>query len=328
MAAEKRKAKKSRGATSQGAGAGSRLKMFLRLHRENFAESLLELLKTPLATFMTVLVLGIALAMPTGLYLILKNGEAASEDLDTGVQIALFVKDEVSDEATKELVKTLRLSAETAAVTLITREEALTDFKARSGFGDVLEYLDTNPLPASIIVEPSAAFTASDAAESLLEKYQALPEIDIAQMDVKWVKRLNAYLGLGKKMVASLALLLSAGVLLIIGNTIRLAIQNRRSEIEIIKLVGATDAFIRRPFLYTGFWYGILAGLISLLLVTLVVLWLTASVVELAGLYESQFRLASLNALEVLALLGIAAGLGLAGAWLSVSKHLRAIEPR
>jgi cell division transport system permease protein len=155
-----------------------------------------------------------------------------------------------------------------------------------------------------------------------------LPQIDQAVLDLEWVQRLYSMMALGKRLVIALAALLALGVLLVVGNTIRLAIESRRDEIVIVKLVGGTNAFVRRPFLYTGLWYGLGGGILAWLIIGFGLFWLSSPVAELAGLYRSQFELQGLGIGDSLMMWLCGGLLGLAGAWLAVSRHLGAIEPR
>ncbi len=316
------------GATASQAGFFSRLGMAMKLHRQNFSGSLRGLFGQPTSSLMTITVLAISLALPATFHVLLKNGKAVSQGWNQGVEIALFLRPEISDSRAEALTRTLQLRSEVAATRLVSKEDALQEFKSRSGFGDAMDFLDENPLPAMILVTPTRAHSSPDSARALIATLAKEREVDVAQLDLEWVRRFQALLQLGDKLALALGLILAGGVVLIIGNTIRLAILNRRPEIEIVKLVGATDAFIRRPFLYTGFWYGALAGLVCWLLVTLLVFWLGGPVSRLAGLYQSSFRLDGLAMVESLWLVGAAILLGLLGAWISVSRHLKAIQPQ
>jgi cell division transport system permease protein len=210
---------------------------------------------------------------------------------------------------------------------VIGRQEALAEFRRLSGFGEALDLLGENPLPVVLLLQPSQRASTPEGAAALADRLGKLPEVDMAQLDLEWVRRLHAMTRTAERGIWVLVTLLSLAVLLIVGNTIRLEINNRRQEIEITKLVGATNAFIRRPFLYDGLWYGILGGLIAWLLITLSLLLLQGPVADLAGLYDSQFDLAGLSLGGSLVVLGGSGLLGLAGAWLAVGRHLAAIEP-
>jgi cell division transport system permease protein len=214
-----------------------------------------------------------------------------------------------------------------AEARLIDRAQALDEFRRLSGFGEAIELLDHNPLPAVVLVRPRDDIQGAAAVERMAQALEGYREIDLAQVDLQWVERLAAITGTIERGVLILAALLAGAVLLIIGNTIRLEIQNRHSEIEIVKLVGGTDAFIRRPFLYEGLWYGLLGGLIALALVLGSLYLLDGPVQRLAGLYESDFSLAVIDPASLLGVLLGGPLLGLAGAWLAVGRHLAEIQP-
>lgn len=210
---------------------------------------------------------------------------------------------------------------------LISREAALKEFQELSGFRAALKALVENPLPTVIVVQPGPQWITDDRAQNLLEKLARRPEVEAAQFDLQWVKRLQAIMAIVERGVLVLALFLSLAVLLIVGNTIRLGILNRREEIEISKLFGATNAFIRRPFLYTGFWYGLLGGVIAWFLVSGSFELLRGPVQGLAELYAGGFTLSGLGFEATLILLGSGALLGLFGSWVAVGRHLGEIEP-
>ncbi len=290
--------------------------------------SLGRIIRTPLPTLMTATVIGIALALPTGLYLLLENVQQISRDWEGVAQISLFLKPEINDEQQINIFSDRLYSqyVEISGIDVITPTRALAEYSELSGFGEALKALEENPLPAVLVIQP--ATTEVEATQHLLKKLEQLPEVDIAQFDMLWLKRLLTIIKIIRRGVLILAFLLSLAVLLIIGNTIRLAIYNRREEIEIYKLVGATDIFIRRPFLYVGFWYGLSGGLIAWLLVNTSFWLLQTPVKQLAILYESQLKLMTLDFLTSFVLLSCGAMLGLAGAWLAVGRHLKDIEPR
>ena len=247
---------------------------FLR-HAQVFFFSIGHLARTPLTTLMTLAVIGITLALPAGLYVLFDNLQRASHGWDAGVQISLFLKHDTSEHAANALVDKVRSMPEVAAVQYISRAQALTEFKRLSGFGDALDVLDSNPLPPVLVVRPTPGMSTPNQAQALVQTLSRLPGVDLAQLDLEWIKRLHAMLTLAQRGVLILAGLLALAVLLIIGNTIRLAILNRRSEIEVIKLIGGTDAFIRRPFLYAGLLQGFFGAVVAWLLVTLGLLLLS-----------------------------------------------------
>lgn len=306
----------------------SRLRMWVLGHREDSKRSLQELWQTPLNTLLTVLVIAVALALPTGLQVILKNAQQVAGSFEGSSQITLYLKLNTSEMVARDLTQRLQKDHQIASAEYQSPEQSLSEFKALSGFGDALDYLDSNPLPAVITVQPTSLASTPELAESVLQRLKLLPEVEEAQLDLAWLRRLYALMSVGERIATALAFGLGLAVVLIIGNTIRLAIENRRAEIEVIKLVGATDAFVRRPFMYSGIWYGVLGGLIAVVLVTITIWWLDEPVRELAGLYQSSYQVHGLGFVDVIRVVGFATLLGLGGSVISVNKHLNAIEPR
>jgi cell division transport system permease protein len=293
----------------------------------NFAvlvSSFRQIIHTPLPSVMTTTVIGIALALPAGLYVLLDNVQNISGEWGGIAQISLFLKPDVNERQVHNLADKLLNHNEIANVQVIMPEEALAEYKKLSGFGDALTALETNPLPPVLVIQPTNTDTST---ENLLEYLSRLPQVDIAQFDMLWLKRLFAIVKIVQRGVLLLAILLCLAVLLVIGNTIRLAIDNRHDEIEITKLVGGTDAFIRRPFLYTGFWYGLLGSLIAWLLIQLSFWLLQSPVQQLTALYYSDFEMITLNLSSSLTLIISGSSLGFLGAWVTVGKHLKQIQP-
>lgn len=300
---------------------------FLQRHAQVALDSLGRLYRNPVSSLMTAAVIAIALAMPAGLTLLLDNLERLSGSWDGQASMSVFLKNSVSTGAAETLATHVRKWPEVASVQLVTPEQALQEFSQRSGYADVLNTLDENPLPAVLIIMPADAYSEPATASALRERFSLLPETELAQLDLQWVQRLDAILDVANRITLIIGALLALAVLLVIGNTIRLEIQNRREEILVTKLIGATNGFVRRPFLYAGFWYGILGALIAWLVVVTGFWLLSEPVTRLAGLYQSDFSLET-RPLQLLGLL-IAGGavLGLLGSWLAVGRHLSTIEP-
>lgn len=300
---------------------------FLLRHAQVALDSLGRLYRGRIATIMTAAVIGIALAMPSGLYILLTNLDRLSGNWNGQASLSVFLKQDIADPAARALARTVQDWPEVAAVELITPNDALEEFRQHSGFADALEALDDNPLPAVLTIIPAPAHAGPDAANALREKFQALPETELAQLDLQWVQRLAAILEIAERGILVISVLFALAVLLVVGNTIRLEIQNRRDEIVVTKLIGATNAFVRRPFLYSGFWYGLLGAGIAWSMVQIGFALITGPAEHLAGLYQSSFTLQTLPGELFLALLAGGAGLGLLGSWLAVGRHLDAIEP-
>lgn len=300
---------------------------WLLRHAQMSLASLGRLSRSPVSTLMTAAVIGIALALPSGLHLLVDNVRALSGSWDGTASISLFLSDSVTDAQAEAVRRQVALRADVADTRLIDRAQALEEFRRLSGFGEAIELLDHNPLPAVVIVRPAADVQGAEAVGRIASELQAYREIELAQVDLQWVERLSAITGTIERGVMVLAVLLSGAVLLIVGNTIRLEIQNRHSEIEIVKLVGGTDAFIRRPFLYEGIWYGLLGASIALALVLGSLGLIDGPVQRLAGLYESDFALSVIDPVSLFGMLFGGPLLGLAGAWLAVGRHLADMQP-
>lgn len=301
-------------------------KAWLGHHLQVFLSSLGQLLRTPLPSLMTAAVIGIALALPAGLYVLLENARQISEGWDGSVQLSLFLKPDISQAEAEQIAADLRLHPEIAQVRVISRNQALDEYKQLSGFSNVLESLQTNPLPAVLVIQPHS--NSPNVAKELVNELKQNTAVEIAQFDMRWLKRLFAIMAMVQRGISILGALLALAVLLIIGNTIRLAIYNRRDEIEVNKLFGATDAFIRRPFLYSGLWYGFVGGLIAWLLLQISFWALQTPAKRLVALYYSDYQIIVLTFNETLLLLFAGTLLGLGGAWLAVSRHLRMIVPQ
>ncbi|UCB54465.1 MAG: cell division protein FtsX [Thiotrichales bacterium] len=319
--------KKNRTAPRKGPQKKSRLVSYLTHHLQMLIASLGYLTRQPVSTLMTSAVIAIALALPAGLYIALDNASRISADWDGSTLISLFLKPEVSIQQAEKLASRLRKSAEIEAVSIIDRDQGLKQFQKISGFGDAIEFLDDNPLPHVITVQPVVDQQRPDKVVHLVKKLQSENLVELAQLDMQWVKRLYTLLDLAQRGVWIVGSLLALAVLLIIGNTIRLDIQNRREAIEVSKLIGASDGFIRRPFLYTGLWYGISGGLLAWLLIAVSLGILENPVQELAVLYHSSYELTGLSSSDLASLILISCALGLGGSWLAVGRHLSDIEP-
>lgn len=302
-------------------------KVYLLRHAQVMMETLGRLFATPVSTLMTVAVVGISLALPVGLHIMLQNAQRVTNSWDTAAQISLFLKADVKADRIQALRERVQQRREVARAEVIAPDAALEEFRQHSGFGEALDALEDNPFPPVIVVYPRADYDRIENIESLLNDFKGYDEVELAQLDMQWIRRLYAIMDIGRRGVWVLGALLALAVLLIVGNTIRLAIENRRAEIEVMKLVGGTNGFVRRPFLYTGIFYGLFGGVLSWLLCSLALWLLSEPVNRLATLYQSDYRLATLDGETTLVLLGSSVLLGLAGAWLAVSRHLVAIEP-
>ncbi|MAM69849.1 MAG: cell division protein [Gammaproteobacteria bacterium] len=312
-------------AKKSGNSIASRISNSFRNHQQVAVDSLDRLLASISGTLMIWIMIAIAMALPLFLLLFLQNLQQFGSDLDEASQISVFMNTTTEMPRLEQLRDELLGRSEIQNVEIISAETALQEFQASSGFGDILSGLDENPLPPVLLVTP----LAQDAAvlQPLLASLQDYPEVDEVQFDLDWLQRLYGILNLAQRLTYMIGLLLALGVALVVGNTIKLAIENRRDEIVVVKLVGGTDAYVSRPFLYTGLWYGAGGGLIACVLILLAQLILQGPVSRLAGLYEGEFALVGLGISGFFMVLLLSAMLGWFGAWLSVLRHLRAIEP-
>ena len=297
-------------------------------HLQALVGSLGRLARSPLASFMTVLVIALALALPAALKVFVTNAQAATGNFASAVDVSVFLKTDVPLAKAQQLAQAAQQRADVAEVTLIPADKGLEDFKSYSGFGAALAALKENPLPHVLHVRPRAAASSAASLEALRGYFAAWPEVDLVQVDSEWVMRFNAILEVLRRLLLIAAALLGVGVLAVIGNTIRLEIQARRAEIEVIKLVGGSNAYVRRPFLYTGVLYGLGGALIAWGIIALIVTVLGDSVATLARLYGSRFVLSGLAPEEGGALIAAGVVLGWLGAWISAARHLARIEPR
>ena len=303
----------------------NRISAYLLHHLKSLLFSLDKIYQAPTTTIMTVAVIGITLSLPGGFYLFLKNIDAIAGDFRSSSQIGLYLDLDISEKKALALEKQIAKMENVTSTRFISRESSLEEFRQNSGFGKSIDTLSSNPLPHTIIVEPIEADTFT--IRNLLNSLQAMPEVEIAKLDTEWLERLYTIIEIAKRSVIIITILFAFAVLLIIGNTIRLDIQNRYQEIIVTKLIGATDAFIRRPFLYGGVWYGLLGGIISWLIVEIGYLAIAGPLERLNLLYQSDMNLITFSFHDFIILITSSTLLGLAGSWIAVARHLNQIEP-
>jgi cell division transport system permease protein len=278
------------------------------------------MLGKPWATVLTVGVMAVALALPLGLWLVLANVSRLSGEVQQSREISVFLQADVGADRARALADELRGRGDVAAVELRTPEQGIAQLR-EAGFGDAIDALDENPLPSVLVVAP-----AGDEA-LLADSLSNLPEAALVQHDALWRQRLDGWLRFGNRAALVLALLLGLGALLVVGNTVRLDIQSRREEIGVLQHLGATDGFIRRPFLYLGAWYGLAAGLVAIALLTLAALALRGPLAELAASYGSNFALGGFDLRAALAVVAGAGLLGWLGAGIVTGHYLRQTRP-
>ena len=319
---------KSRGANTARVNVFGLFLAWCSNHYRSCVLTLQRLLSQFTSSILTWLVIGIAMALPVGLYLFLTNLESVAGGWDGNAKLSVYLKTGVNESQALALQRDIFKHHMVDEVNYLSSEDALAEFEQISGFGDILQSLPNNPLPALLEVSLSTGRAEIEAINVLVDNIANQTAVDGVQLDLHWVQRLQAILALAKQLVLVLAALLSLAVLLVTGNTIRLAIESRKDEIVIIKLVGGTDAFVRRPLLYTGFWYGVGGALVATLIVQLSMSLLSSPADKLFGLYDFHFQLQFLAFGQAL-LLCVGGGLlGLLGAWVSVAQHLHKIQPK
>jgi cell division transport system permease protein len=308
-------------------GLMAAMKRGLELHRRAARESLEQWRQRPVANGLTTAVIGIALALPAGFFILTDNLQAVSANWQGAPKASVFLvpgAPTASHEATARAVEAMDAIT---AVELIHPDEALEAFEKAAGMSETLAMLETNPLPAVVVGEIRQGLTSADI-DRLTERLAALPDVDEVQVDREWLQRLNAVVAMIDRISLLIASTLALAVVLVVGNTIRLDIENRRAAIEISKLIGGTDAFVRRPFLYTGLWYGAAGGLLALFILMIGLLAMAGPARELAAIYDGIQPPGGPGLSSALTIIGSGLALGLAGAWLAVGRHLAEIEPR
>lgn len=303
------------------ADSRSRLGTWVDHHVYSLVASLGRMLRKPWATALTVGVMAVALALPLGLWAALANIERFTGDVEQSRQIALFLKPAVDAQRASALADELRARRDIAAIEVRTPEQGLAELREKSGLGEAIGTLEGNPLPSLLLITPKGD-------ELLLaESLKTLPDADLVQHDAGWRQRLDGWLRFGTRLAWVLAALLGLGALLVVGNTVRLDIQSRREEIGVLQLLGATDGFIRRPFLYLGACYGLAAGSLALALLTAADFALREPLAELARSYGSAFALHGFDLRYAAAIVVGAAVLGWLGAGLVTGHYLRQTRP-
>ncbi|MCC4615793.1 permease-like cell division protein FtsX [Xanthomonas campestris pv. asclepiadis] len=303
--------------------APSRVGVWIDHHLHSIAFSLGRAMRKPWATLLTIVVMALALALPLGLSIALDNVKLLAGSVQQSREINLFLKVEIGAEAAQALAGELRARPDVVRVTLRTPAQGLTELRESAKLDEAIDALGDNPLPTLLIVTPTE--TADDA--QLAGALQALPQADQVQHDALWRKRLDGWLRFGERLVQVLSALLGIGAVLVVGNTVRLDIQSRREEIGVLQLLGASDGFIRRPFLYLGAWYGLGAGAVALALIAASGLALRAPLAILADSYGSSFTLHGLDLLHSAMVLVGTLVLGWLGAWLVTGHFLRQTRP-
>jgi cell division transport system permease protein len=278
----------------------------------------------PISAWMTLIAIALALSLPTSMHVLVKNLQSLTHNNQSVPTISLFLKPTVTEQQANDLAELVKSQPEVLSTTVVTKDQALQDFKRISGLADTLTTLGENPLPNIVIITPKINELGETDAdlEDFTKRLKTYKEIDDVQIDIEWIQRLRAILRIAERIVAVVAALLAVTVLLVVGNTIRLDIENRKDEIRVTRLIGATNRYIRRPFLYGGLWLGLFGGFISLLVVNIALLFLVEPVSKLSALYGSSFNIGGIDLTTTLEVLAISSALGLIGAWLAVNRYL------
>ncbi|PWK83908.1 permease-like cell division protein FtsX [Fulvimonas soli] len=292
-------------------------------HGWSAAASLRRLAGRPVGTFLTVAVMGLALALPLAFYLLLANVQSLGDGLGRNAAVSVFLKPDQAGPQAELLAKTLRERADVAAVAVKTPQQGMDELATMQGFSGALHALDEhNPLPYVLEVTPRADLDAA-AFERLSADLRGERAVDLVQDSGQWRQRLDALLALGRRIVEALALLLAVAALLVVGNTVRVDIASRSEEIGVLTLMGASHAFVRRPYLYAGIWYGLFAGVLAVLLALAVEWALAGPVAQLGQVYGGRLRLGGLPPWLLLATPLASALLGWLGARLVSAWQLR-----
>ena len=303
------------------------LTSYVSHHQKTYKATFKQLLEQPLASFFTCAVIGIAFVLPALLAIILTNIQSVQHNWDGSAQITLFLKKGVPTLDGNILSDTIANKPSITSSHFVDNDTALDEFKDRFELQEAVDFLDENPLPHVILVQPDKSLKSIEHIEQIKDSLLKFPEVEGALLDVMWVQRLNSITELLQRAASVIALMLGAAVILILGNTIRLFIENRKEEIAVVKLVGGTDAFVRRPFLYMGVFFGFGGSVIAWVLINITLYMLNGPIEDLAHSYQSTYNLSGFSFESTLLLIILGMLLGWFGAWLSVRKHLDDIEP-
>ena len=308
-------------------GFRARLDGWLERHAQVSVASIGRLYSRPLATLMVWLVIGVALALPALLQVVVRNLEAVGPGQGRAYSIDVFLKPKLGTARVQQVAERVGARDDVARVELITAEQGLAEFRVRSGFGEALDALTENPLPATLIITPAPNASTTAAMAALRKGLSQISEVDQVVADTQWLERLQALLTISRRVSEGAGILLALAVLLVVGQVVRGDIETRRAEIEVSKLLGASDGFVRRPFLYTGLWYGLGGGLLAWLLVAVAVYLASPGVAQVAALYGSDFKLLGLPLLGYCSLVATGAALGWLGSGIAATWRLRQLEP-
>ncbi|MBI2786776.1 MAG: cell division protein [Legionella longbeachae] len=297
-------------------------------HLQAAVHSLNLLCRKPVATIMTSIVIAIALALPALFWVFSDNLSKLTASWNRGGHISLYLKPGLSNTEQQLVLQKVRDANGVAQVSLKSSADGLSELTQQEGMQDIMRYLPENPLPALIDVIPTLVVDSPAKLDLLSHQLQTIAQVDNAKVDMEWISRLHALFGFAAKFSNALLALLAMAVIVIVGTTLRLAVHSRQEEIQVLKLVGAKDSFILRPFLYSGVWYGAIGAIFAIFLVNIFVLSLGTAVNQLASVYQMHYPLTSLSMRQILLLVLFAIILGWIGACLSVKRQLASIEPQ
>lgn len=281
----------------------------------------------PLATMMTVIVIAIALTLPTLFWVFTDNLSQLTSNWQRSGHISLFLQPTLTNQAQQDLLHQLQAEKGVEKAVLKTPDEGMSELQQQEGMQDIMRYLPVNPLPAVVEIIPAKSVKTGLEIKQLFERLKQLPQVEQAKLDVEWINRLNALMGFAEKAAKALMLLLALAVVLVVGNTMRLALHNRHNEVRVLKLIGATDDYIVRPYLYSGIWYGLMGAVFAVLFVNIFMLSIAVAVQELALTYQMQYPMLGLSVKQAYTIVLVAIVLGWLGAKLSIKRQLASIEP-
>ena len=302
------------------------MKHYLILHLRAALNSLGQLNQKRVATLANIAVIAIALALPAAFYLAIQNISDASHGLEESTQLTVFLQTDVNQSSAEQLSKKIRQRVDITDVAIISKQQGLEELKGYSGFGETIRALEENPLPIVIQVQPIEQLNSVNDLDQLMAELRQFPEVDLVQLDLMLVERLRALINIGHRVAWIIGILFCLAVIFIVGNTIRLELQTRHDELEITKLMGATNHFVRRPFLYTGAWLGLFGSVIACCIVAGIYFSIQSPADQLTELYESAFQIQFLSVGEVMTILLTGIVTGVLGAWMSASRHLQRID--
>lgn len=300
------------------------VKRYVQHHQHAWQHGLRQLTKNPIASILTIAAISITLVLPTALFILLSNMQNVTKTWNTTTAISVYLSPNASNQQTSYVEKALQAIDNIKSEQYISPQQGLNQFAAQSGLHDIVKTLEQNPLPGVFVIQPKD--TGAAKLNILVSQLRALPQVDSVKLDMQWVKRFNAIIGLLRHFTYGIAIILALAVLLIVGNTIRMSIQSYHCEIEVTQLIGGSNRFIRRPFLYSGLFYGIASAIFAAIILNFLLVFLQSPVNKLAALYNTQFSLHGLTLKQTSLLILIGALLGFVGSWFAVSKHLRKMQ--